>query len=91
MAEEELKYYHCQEFSETKNPLSWCKIASLGKRIFDHMFDHLQNRTTREQEYTRARKSIFFVSKSAKKTQNNPKNVNTAIGVVEAASSSLVI
>ena len=62
----------------------------VGGADFDHMFDHLQNRTTREQEYTRARKSIFFVSKSAKKTQNNPKNVKTAIGVVEAASSSLV-
>ena len=62
----------------------------VGGADFDHMFDHLQNRTTREQEYTRARKSIFFVSKSAKKTQNNPKNVKTAIGVQEAAGSNPV-
>ena len=52
--------------------------------------DHRHARTIRTQEHTRARKCDFSGQGSTKKTKKYRKNVNFGVGVVEAASSSLV-
>ena len=57
--------------------------------LFDHMFDHLQNRSTWRQECQRARFDNFCVLERSKRSRNVYKMVNFTIGVVEAASSSL--
>ena len=58
--------------------------------FYDHICDHRHAWNTWRQDATRARKVIFAVAERSEKRQNDRKNVQVALGVVEAASSSLV-
>ena len=66
------------------------EAINLGADFYDHIHDHRHDWSTRRQDATRARKVIFAVAEMSKKRQNDQKNVQVAVGVVEAASSSLV-
>ena len=62
----------------------------LGADFYDHIHDHRHDRSTWRQDATRARKVIFAVAERSKKRHNDRKNVQVALGVVEAAGSSPV-
>ena len=62
----------------------------MGANLYDHICDHRHDWSTWRQDATRARKVIFAVAERSEKRQNDQKNVQVALGVVEAASSSLV-
>ena len=46
------------------------KIAIQGAVFFDHMFDHLQNRSTWKHECQRARFDNFCVPERSKRSRN---------------------
>ena len=66
------------------------EAINLGADFYDHIRDHRHDWSTWRQDATRARKVIFAVAEMSEKRQNDQKNVQVALGVVEAASSSLV-
>ena len=62
----------------------------LGADFYDHIHDHRHDWSTWRQDARRARKVIFAVAERSEKRQNDQKNVQVALGVVDSASSSLV-
>ena len=66
------------------------EAIDLGADLYDHICDHRHDRSTWRQDATRAQKVIFTVAEMSEKRYNVQKNVQVALGVVEAASSSLV-
>ena len=58
--------------------------------FFDHMFDHLQNRSTWRQECQRARFDNFCVLERSKRSRNVQKMVIFTIGVIQATSTSYI-
>ena len=62
----------------------------MGADFYDHICDHRHDWSTWRQDVTRARKVIFAVAEMSKKRQNDHKNVQVALGVVEAVGSSPV-